>query len=229
MSLEHRRVVCHPMEIPLGNRPDCFIARGRRFLIAIILTFMTGLSAPAQSVLWTTNYYSVTGATPAEIRRSLAQARPWRNALDAYTSWHIDSRFQVAASPEGCRCVSFTNTIRIATTAPRWLRPTNATPGTVQSWVRYSQALWKHESGHAQLALAAAAEQHQRVKRLGAEPDCHSLRNRINKVAQEVLGEYRRREQEHDKQTDHGRKEGAVLRGSGPPESPRRRSVPAPP
>ena len=202
-----------------------------RFVVpGLMVAAFAGPAAFAQStIVWTTNYYAVTGATITEIRRSIAQARPWRNNLDAYTSWHIDSRFHVGASPEGCRCTSFTTTTRIKTTLPRWLRPTNVSPETVRAWTSYFNALRKHEDGHAQRAIAAATEQHRQVNRLGAEPDCHSMRHQISKVAQEVLAEHRRREREYDRETDHGKKEGAVLPGTGPPESRRKRPVAAPP
>jgi predicted secreted Zn-dependent protease len=168
---------------------------------------------------WTTNYYSVTGATLAEIRLSLNQSRPWKNKFrtDGYTAWRIDWQFNVTTSAGGCRCSSFTTTTAITITLPRWTAPTNASQSVHQIWERYITALGRHEAGHAQIARSAADEIHKRVNALGEGSNCDGLKQTINDLADGLLVDFRRRDAEYDQRTNHGATQGAVL-----PRPPRR-------
>lgn len=195
-------------------------ARLVRWIIAAaaLAAFLFPLRTFAQSTLhWTTNYYTVKGATLAELHDSLQRTRPWKDRppRHAATVWQIDWRFDVVRSAGLCRCSSFTTRTVITVTLPRWTPPTNASPETVSTWNRYFVALAKHEAGHADFALRAAREQHKRVSQLGAETDCEALKRRINDTALQVLAEFRGQEQEYDRRTDHGATEGAVLPGRG--------------
>ena len=192
-------------------------------------TFIAALSfqliASAQNtVQWTTNYYAVTGASLAEIRESLSRSRPWKDKsrLDGLTEWHIGWRYEVTTSDAGCRCTSFATTTRIAITLPRWTRPTNAMPETGTNWDRYITALRQHELGHAQMGLAAAAEQQKRINTIGADADCDALKKRIDALAQQIVEDYTRRDWEYDERTEHGAKQGAFLPGRGFRSEPRR-------
>ena len=177
------------------------------------------------TVHWTTNYYAVTGATLGEIHQSLIRNRPWKekSALDGLTNWRVQWHFQMGASPGLCRLTSFRTTTTIVTTMPRWVRPTNASIEVVTNWNRYITALGLHEAGHAQIGLAAAAEQQRRIPSLGSEANCEALKMRINELAQQIVDEHGRRDREYDAQTEHGASQGATLRGGS-----RRRDRPNP-
>jgi predicted secreted Zn-dependent protease len=110
---------------------------------------------------------------------------------------------------------------------PRWTGPTNAFQTIQPTWDRYFAALAEHEAGHARFALDAAAEMHKQVQALGEQPDCEGLKKKINALAQQVLADYRKREQQYDQTTRHGATQGAVFpgrpRGPRPWEEPRSR------
>ena len=147
------------------------------------------LPASAQnSLMWTTNYYPVTGATLVEIRQSMRQARPWKERLnvDGYTSWNVNWKFSLAPSASGCRCVSFTTQTVIGVTLPRWVATPDAGEPVKEAWTRYIAALGKHESEHTQHALGAVTELHRRVKEAGEGPDCEGLKKRLNDLGQQV-------------------------------------------
>ena len=170
------------------------------------------------SLVWKTNYYSITGGTLGEIRQSLWQSRPWKNksTVDGMTDWRIEWRYQVAPSNGACQCSSFTTKTTITTTLPHWKAPTNAPPAVTNAWVRYFTALAKHEAGHAQLALDAVAEQHARISELTEEPACAALKKKIDDLAGKIMDDYRKRDKEYDQRTEHGIKQGAVLFGLRP-------------
>ncbi|HEY0550842.1 MAG TPA: DUF922 domain-containing protein [Verrucomicrobiae bacterium] len=161
-------------------------------------------SASAQIVQWTTNYYAVSGANFREIRQSIAAMRPWKDPFDGDTSWTISWNFTSAGSGAGCSVISVSTTTKITTTMPRWTPPTDVAPETKERWTRYYTNLLQHEVGHARIALAAAAEVRQRLGTVGTQPDCNTLQGVINERAEKVVDDYRAREKEYDRRTNHG-------------------------
>lgn len=188
---------------------------GRRAVAGALLTLLSPALAQAQNKLvWKTNYYTITGASLGEIRRSMDQSRPWKEPANqsGLTEWRIDWRFELTPAEGGCRCSSFTTTTTITNTLPRW-RPPAETPEELKSaWIRFIKALGEHEDGHSRLALAAVADLHKRIKALGPAPDCDGLRKRINDLAGRVIEENRQREKDYDRRTQHGATQGVALR-----------------
>jgi predicted secreted Zn-dependent protease len=180
-------------------------------LAAWLATCCTATAADSiPNYTWTTNYYSVTGATPREIRMSINQSRPWKTKMgwDGYTEWQVNWRFDVQQDTDGCRVTSFTPKAVIKTTLPRWVPPPNATPEAKESWRRFSTRLAQHEAGHAGFAFSAMAEMRKIVNGLQAI-SCQELRKTINQLANSVVDEYRRKEKEYDVRTRHGQLQGA--------------------
>lgn len=204
----------------------CFLASGITLALLLLLPSLHAQS----SIVWKTNYYAVGGATFQEIHESFRQARPWKSksSYDGQTDWRIDWRFQMTTAGESCRCDSFTTQTAITITLPRWTAPTNAAPEVRDAWISFFTALSKHEAGHAQIAQAAVTEMHQRVSRLPAEQDCAALRKKIDETAGRVVAEFRQRDEEFDRQTAHGVRDGAFLPRGRRGEFPRREPGPAP-
>lgn len=185
------------------------------FRLSIALLALLPLAASAQNTLrWTTNHYIVTGTNLAQIRQSMEQARPWKDAeYLGRTDWRIDWRYEVESSANGCRCKSFTTQTTILITLPRWTPPAGTDEAVVQSWKKFINALGEHELGHARLALAALAELHKRVKDIASQPDCPGLRQKIDDTARRVIDEHRQRDRDYDVKTNHGATEGVILPG----------------
>ncbi len=162
------------------------------------------VSASAQMVQWTTNYYGVTGANFREIRQSIAAARPWKDPFDGDTRWTISWSFTSSGNAAGCSAISVSTTTKITITMPRWTPPTDVAPETKERWTRYYTNLLQHETGHARIALAAAAEIRQRLSTVGIQPNCDALKSVINQRAENVMDDYRAREKEYDRRTNHG-------------------------
>ncbi len=181
------------------------IAFNFRLLAVTSAIALLPLVSGAQSfVVWTTNYYSVTGANFREIRQSIAASRPWQDGFDGDTRWTILWNFTSAGSPAGCSTISVSTTTKITTTMPRWTPPADVAPETKERWTRYYTNLLQHETGHARIALAAAAEVRQRLSTVGTQPDCDALKFVINQRAEKVVDDYRAREKEYDRRTNHG-------------------------
>jgi predicted secreted Zn-dependent protease len=191
----------------------------RRILARLSLAgacLLPWLACGQSSFVWTTNYYLVTGSNFHQIRESMDLARPPRITAPmlALTEWRMSWRFSVVPSTGGCRCASFSTRLVITNTLPRWTPPTNATPELKAAWQRIFKNLAQHEAGHSQIALAALAETHRRVKELPDDPDCQGLRTRVNALIRSVIENYRIIDQDYDKRTEHGMRQGAALRYS---------------
>jgi predicted secreted Zn-dependent protease len=189
-------------------------------LVAGCLAFALGpWSAVAQNtVVRKTNYYAMTGSSLRHIQESLQQTRPWKSksGRDASTEWYVRWHAEYSSGGGSCHCSSFTTTTTIMITLPRWIAPTN-TPAEVRAaWAKYAAALEVHENGHADLALAAAAEMHKRIKEIESNLDCITLRTRVQAECKAVLDSYRAQEKEYDRQTRHGATQGATFRGRFP-------------
>ena len=194
--------------------PGSRLRRFRFSIAAAIIAALLPVRACAQDKLqWTTNYYSVTGDTLAEIHHSLRQGRPWKDKFhgDGLTDWRVDWRFSLAESADGCRIRQFTTTTTITITLPRWTASTNAPPNVRKAWERYIAALGQHEAGHAQFGLAAAAEMQKGMKSTGLEPACETLKEKINGLCQRIVEDYKKRDKDYDQRTDHGVTQGARL------------------
>ena len=193
--------------------------RNNGFALALVAgCFALGLgpwSAVAQStVVRKTNYYAMTGSSLRHIQESLKQTRPWKDnsGRDALTEWYVRWYAEYSSGGGTCHCSSFTTTTTITITLPRWIAPTN-TPAEVRTaWAKYVAALEVHEIGHADLALAAAAEMHKRIKEIGSDSDCNALRTRVQNECQAALDSYRAQEKDYDRRTRHGATQGATFR-----------------
>ncbi len=173
-------------------------------------------SAVAQStVVRKTNYYAMTGSSLRHIQESLQKTRPWKDnsGRDALTEWYVQWHASYTASGGTCQCSSFTTTTTITITLPRWIPPTNTPPEVRAAWAKYIAALEVHETGHADLAIAAAAEMHKRVNEIGSDLDCITLRTRVQNECQAVLDSHRAQEKDYDRRTRHGATQGATFRG----------------
>jgi len=173
--------------------------------------FGLGADAVAQNVVrWTTNYYSVTGATVREIRRSLNTSRPWRNreTIDAATTWRVEWKFGMDTTAGGCRISDVSTVTTITTTLPRYIPSTNAPAEVVQRWVKYFGALARHEAVHGEIAKAAGVEIQGALAAHSAS-DCPNLRHQVEAAANSILTRRRREEKEMDVRTQHGGTEGA--------------------
>ena len=176
-----------------------------RFHLTVVLVFSALACVRAQTVQWTTNFYNVTGADFRDLRRSIENARPWPEPFDGDTRWTVTWKFNFHETAAGCALASFSTTTKITTTMPRWTPPPDVRPETKERWTRYYTNLLAHETGHARLALAAAAEIRQRVGEAPAQASCDQLKRLLNERAEKVVADYRAREKDYDRRTDHGR------------------------
>lgn len=182
------------------------------FMLAATMAGQKSLAAQ-DSLTVTTNHYFVTGSSLHEIRRSIDRLRPGgvNGGHDGLTMWKLGWNVRVGSVAGESQVTSFTTSTAITITLPSWRAPTNVAPSVVQAWVSYYSALQKHEWAHATNGMMAAAELRKRVAEIGADSSHVRLQQRVQAVADAVIAEYKQRDVDYDRQTDHGRREGASL------------------
>ena len=190
-----------------------FVRVSRQVLAGLGLLLLPLLANGGSTFVWTTNYYVVTGSNMREIMVSMDQVRPPKITapMMACTEWRMWWRFAVVPSTGGCRCASFSTRLVLTNTLPRWTPPTNATPQLKAAWQRMFWNLARHEGGHSEIALAALAEAHRRVKELPDDPDCDGLRAKVNAMIRGVMEDYHRLDDDYDRRTQHGWRQGVAL------------------
>lgn len=157
-------------------------------------------------------YYEITGSTAAGLRAALDQAGPVDDAgrrWDGYTAWHLRWQPLTRMSDGACVLEHVGTLLWIDVTLPRWQPPADADPGLERQWRRYLGALQAHEAGHEKIVRDAAAALRKAIERLREAPDCDSFRRAADAAADRVLARFRAREQEYDRRSRHGARQGA--------------------
>jgi len=192
------------------NLAGCARLLVRRVVCAMALCFVVEASAQ-DSLVIRTNFFNVSGGSERELRRSINQSRPWKDKRegDAFTEWKIEWTFRLASSRSACQFHSFATRTAITITLPRWTPRAPTSQALSQEWERYLTALKAHEEGHKQIGLAVAAEIQRRVKALKPEPTCEAMSALLNSTAKNVIAEYRQKEIDYDRKTEHGATQGA--------------------
>ncbi|MBI1841071.1 MAG: DUF922 domain-containing protein [Verrucomicrobia bacterium] len=191
----------------------------RRLVIPVLgagVFWCAGSTLAQSETRWTTNYYTVAGSTLPDIEASMRRSRPAQGQTEwqGFTKWNVTWRFTSQTSASGCQPTSFSVQTALTTTLPRWQGSTNATSLTRTNWIRFFQALSRHERGHAQFALDAATELRKRLDEVGEAADCLALRERIDALGKSVVDDAIAKEKQYDIDTRHGVSQGAALRSA---------------
>ena len=181
-------------------------------LVAISFASCCVLDALAQDTMTvTTNYYTVYGTGVRELRAALDQSRRLkdRSPSDASTDWDIRWAYKTITSETECRLLSVEIRTTITITLPRWVPRSEAPPDLQQQWQNYLKALLKHEDGHRALAQMAAGEVGRQMRSIKGAINCEALAALIKTKADATIAEYREKEAQYDRKTEHGATQGA--------------------
>ncbi len=180
-----------------------------------LATGTTGQAASCQVRLdISTNYYVVTGQTPAALLASLRESRQARtnSSFDAFTTWKIRWTYRYSNIPEGVALDNVEVTARVGVTMPRWTSSQGAPATLVQGWVRYYQGLSAHEEGHVRLVREAVTEMQKSVSALNQFESTAALSKALDRACSQAVEKAKQRERQYDAETGHGRRQGAVWR-----------------
>lgn len=162
-----------------------------------------------QTVL--TDVYVVEGKSSADLLRELNNKGP--SPHFARTDWKIGWSFSVRSTSEGVELKEFKTHVEIRYTLPEWDAPEGTRQAILTEWERFMKALRVHEAGHAQLAIDAAKQMERVCRTKGYQSEnSRELSKLIDLECKAILDRYLEKEVQYDKETRHGRTQGAWLR-----------------
>ena len=157
-------------------------------------------------------YYDVTVAAGESLRQALSQASTIRQngqVYHAYTRWDVTWNYWWQEARDGrCRLTLSRTRLSAPVTLPR-LGGGDARQR--QRFAQYLQALREHELGHYRIGQAAAADIDAVLLATAESPSCSELQRHANQRANAVLQRHVERERGYDRDTGHGRSQGAWL------------------
>lgn len=195
-------------------------------LAVVLLALLAGPLAGAQEiptvpplprgveVRATTTLYDVTGATPGAIWDSVLERTPIRDeqgrpmGFSAFTRVRIDWTYRYAPSAGRCAATEVGVTAAIETILPRWTPPPRASTALRARWNRFIRRVQVHEEGHAARATVSAVRVHEAIRALRPR-SCATFAAEADAAGQAVLDALGAWDRAYDRDTEHGRRQGA--------------------
>jgi len=161
-----------------------------------------------------TSYYYVDGKSATVIAAQLEKNGPAGEDGKRYaakTRWDVQWKFNHDQQGETCGVKDIAVAVGIAQNMPKWRGEDNAASALSARWKKFSEAVKRHEDGHKEHGVKAAAEIEAALQALKPASNCEDLDKAANAAGEKVIEKYRKLDAEYDRSTDHGRKQGAKL------------------
>lgn len=159
-------------------------------------------------------YYTVSGVTVYDIRRSLNMRSPIMDRgqkYDARTAWYVKARWKYQKSRVNglCTMTKVQTYLNVRYTMPKLTDIGIANRNAIYKWKYYISALFRHEQGHKEFGVRAAREIESRIMNLSGSNNCQVLSSNAKRVIRTVMQKYKYLEREYDRVTNHGMNNGA--------------------
>jgi predicted secreted Zn-dependent protease len=198
------------MSQPRARPPRLLAAPCGVLLVGGVLLAGTGRADLAEQRDY--SWYPVSLQKGASLRELLNAASPVHTdgrTYHAHTEWHVNWHYHYLLQPGGgCRIDSVHTTLTATITLPA---PADPALADSPAFVTYLGALKRHEEGHYAIGRSAAAAIDQGILALPSQDSCTGLAATVDAFANEELARARDTEARYDRDTGHGRTQGAVL------------------
>lgn len=157
-------------------------------------------------------FYKINGKTIQALRLAMNHARPHVNdaSFDAKTrcdmQWHVTYQ----ASRNFCYISKINVFANIVTQLPQWAQYNNPNQNqnVKDQWRVAINKLSMHEKVHRDYGKNTATEIEETLKSLPPSQDCQTLKKIASEKVQQIVLQYKIRDAEFDRLTDHGTKAG---------------------
>ncbi|MEM1055936.1 MAG: DUF922 domain-containing protein [Bacteroidota bacterium] len=155
--------------------------------------------------------YEVTGTTQGEVLASLRELGPKSGQRDFFgmTETEMSYRYWKTPGDDGCRLEQIRLDLHVVITLPTWEPPRGTPYELKRDWARFETALRRHEDGHREIAEWGAREVYHALRSLRT-PTCDTIDDAGREIAQRLRETSELRQAAFDRQTGHGRTQGAV-------------------
>jgi predicted secreted Zn-dependent protease len=184
------------------------------FSLTLVVALCVGAASAhaevSQNLSWRTyDVYQRDGESLLAAIKAVSPVRQNGKIFHGNTNWHVKWNYRWRERERGgCAVTSVSVTADGVITLPKLVE---ATEHAERQFKPYIKALTEHELGHFRIGLEAARAIERGLKSLPPQADCRTLQSRGDATARQILGEYKERNSEYDRQTQHGRTQGAVL------------------
>ncbi len=186
-----------------------------RMQAAIVVGALAASASPALAEVreqLATREYAVTADPGAPLLQLLNSATPIREngkVFHGYTKWYVKWNYRWNEAPDGsCRITRVDTAVEGTFTLPKLVGGSGAQRTRFDT---YLAALRTHEEGHYAFARQAGREIDGEIAALPAMRSCKALETEANALGYRILDTYTTREKQYDRDTDHGRTQGAWL------------------
>lgn len=182
--------------------------------IVILLFLCVPILCGEPEISISTNYYHLYSFTQSGLRREMNEKGfRWTDGMtyDAFTSWYVQWRYNYDTRYGNCALRDIEVSVDVEYTLPKWSVQFLGNKELRIKWIRYIDALKKHEDGHRDIGIGAAKRIEAALYKVGTRPRCDTLGAEANAIAYKILDDFRRKEIEYDRSTGHGRTQGAVF------------------
>lgn len=183
-------------------------------LLAAAIFPMPGLAEPLARMH--VSYYYIGGASATVLAAQLDQNGPKdedgkRRA--GKTRWDVQWQFNHIQEGETCSIKDVAIAVGIAQNLPKWRGEDKQEGGGALKarWRKFQEALKRHEEGHKEHGMKAAAEIEKVLLAIRPASNCEDLGKAANAAGERVIEKYRKLDSDYDRSTDHGRKQGVTL------------------
>jgi len=188
--------------------PSCMT---RLLFVPLALAALTAQAEVTED--FNTRYYDVKATAGKSLSEAVSAASSIAVAgkkFHGLTEWRVNWSWYHRYEADG-RC--FITSVKVALTGEMLLpRLSDATPTQSAEFERYLGALQEHENGHRRIGQEAARDIERILLALPQFPNCKQLETEAHARARARLDLHMERDKEYDRNTGHGRTQGAVLR-----------------
>ncbi len=159
-------------------------------------------------------YYPVNGSTPGELRAGLDQLGPLDDSgrrHDMHTAWDVRWSYLYGREEGKCSLQGIQAAVSVTFTFPEWKASQGVSQELVERWQTYLKDAQTHEDGHKEIAVQAGKAILSALKDLPPYSSCDETEAAADQKGTQILGEYRQKEIDYDRDTQHGATQGAIF------------------
>ena len=184
------------------------------FACAVLISIPIVPAAAEPLVRMHTSYYYIDGPSATLLAAQLDQNGPVGSDGNHYagrTRWDIQWKFRRQQQGATCSMKDAVVAVGIAQTLPRWRGEDKGAAALKARWTKFVEALQRHEDGHKEHGLKAARQIEVAVLAVKPASNCEDLGAAANAAADAIVAKYQALDEDYDRNTDHGRNQGARL------------------
>lgn len=192
-----------------------------RFLACAVLggglSFLSCAGAFAQRVdiQERIEFYGIQGRTPEQLVREMQTKGPpsafggpgYFARAEQYFTW--DLSFDVDDGV--CEIDSYSVNVDMLYTLPKWTDQERGRSRLVKYWEQFEKNVFTHEQGHGDIALEVGVDISKAIAAIGPAETCDELISQAEPSIEAVMKNANARQRSYDKETQHGKTQGAFF------------------